>query len=454
MQTLGGSERIDIRNLLTVLIELYYAILSLNIKIYEHTKVKLKGYNVTLPLDLVRIALLLKRITLVLKEVWKIVYSPERVLIEELRISNTVEGRIDIPLTSRLLSQGIPLLASRRMRLTLESIENVFLKAFLERLRLDISEFVKNIDCFKCEDVVYEEVFRVFTENIRRELERISENIRMVCERTFLKHIKVKQSLTKDRAIMNLSWRVLERRSYPYNVIASIALEYVKTNILTVLTKYSKNAKEISSYRLGLWDYKLYEVYVYYVIAYAIARILRAQRIYMFGDEVILLSENLKVKVVYDKVPKCKSWIAHGKTITYSGDGVTIPAGRPDVTIQLEDKVVSVCDAKYRVSMRDLSECRFKVLGYMHEYNSKIGALIFDPTHINYSDIADEEVRENVKFLEEIIKYGGVVVEDKDKTLYIIPLKPKRPTELVESKDYKIIENMVEKSITKVNKHL
>ena len=42
MQTLGGSERIDIRNLLTVLIELYYAILSLNIKIYEHTKVKLK----------------------------------------------------------------------------------------------------------------------------------------------------------------------------------------------------------------------------------------------------------------------------------------------------------------------------------------------------------------------------------------------------------------------------
>jgi len=55
--------------------------------------------------------------------------------------------------------------------------------------------------------------------------------------------------------------------------------------------------------------------------------------------------------------------------------------------------------------------------------------------------------------------YGGVIVKDKNKTqgitvfdfevvkLYIVALEPKPPAKLMESREYRVIENMVERSV-------
>lgn len=446
MGNLEEFKREDIRDLLAVLIELYYIILSLNPIIYEHTRINLKGYEVALPTELIRVALLLKRVMSALKEVWKAVYSPARMLVEELKISNIVEGRVDIPLTSRLLGQGLLLVASRKTKLALESIENIFLKAFLKRVEKDVEKFLESIENFSCKDAIYEEVFKAYTENVRNSLRTIQKNVKEMCEKTFLKYIKIKPNIMEDRGLKRLSLEVFERKMYPYSSIALLALEYIKTNMLTLLTKYVKEAEEVSNLKLRLWDYKLYEVYTYYVITYATAKILNAHQILMLKDEVFLLSRDYEVKITYDKVPECRSWVAHGESVVYNGN-VVIPAGRPDITIQLGNNVVSVCDAKYRVSMKELSESRFKVLGYMHEYGSTAGALIFDPLHTIQSYTIGIEVKENVEFLKEIMRHKGVIINDKDKTLYIIPLKPKPPAELTESREYKIIEDMVKKSI-------
>lgn len=440
-------EREDIRKLVATLIELYYVILSLNPIIYEHTRVTLKGHETTLPLELARTTLLLGKIASILKEAWKAVYSPARALIEELKISNTIEGRIDIPLTSRLMGQGLLLVASRKTRLTLESIENIFLKAFMKRLERDSKEILTNIDNFSCNDPVYEEVFKAFTENVREKLSIILRSIREINEKTFLKHLRIKQSIIEDRILKRLARKVLERKIRPYSTLALWALEYIKTNMLALLTKYGREAREISNLKLGLWDYKLYEIYTYYVVTYVTAKTLNIRQIIMRKDEVHLSSRRYEVKITYDKVPECKSWIAHGKHIVYNGNEIVVPAGRPDVAIHLENKVVSVCDAKYRVSMRELSESRFKVLGYMHEYNSVTGTLVFDPTHTTHSSAVDSEAEENIEFLEKAMKHGGVIVEDKNKTLYVVALEPKSPSELVESREYRIIENMVERSV-------
>lgn len=447
MDYLEEFERRDIKNLLTILIELYYVILNLNPIIHGYTKVNLKGYEATLPMEFIRTTLLLRRIATILKEAWKAVYSPTRVLIEELKTSNIVEGRIDIPLTSKLMGQGLLLVASRKTKLALESIENIFLKAFLKRLERDAEKFLISIDNFSCKDTVYEEVFKACTENVRENLKRILKNVKEICEKTFLKHIRVKPNIIEDRGLKRLSWKVFERKIYPYSSIAFLALEYVKTNILTLLTKYVRKAREISNFKLGLWDYKLYEIYTYYVITYVTAKTLNIHQILMFKDEILLLSKNYEVRIIYDKVPKCRSWVAHGKHIVYNSNGVAVPAGRPDVVIQLGNNVISVCDAKYRVSMKELSECRFKILGYMHEYSSVTGALIFDPLHIIHSYTVDIEVEENIEFLKNIMGHKGVIIEDENKTLYIVPLEPKPPVELVKSREYRIIEDMVKKSV-------
>ena len=438
-------EREDVRKLVATLIELYYVILSLNPIIYGHTRVTLKGYETTLPLELTRTTLLLEKIAAILKEAWKAVYSPARTLIEELKISNTIEGRLDVPLTSRLMGQGLLLAASRKTRLTLESIENIFLKAFMKRLERDSEKFLTKIDSFSCNDPVYEEVFKTFTENVREKLSIILRSIREIGEKTFLKHVRIKPGILEDRGLKRLAWKVLERKIHPYSTLALWALEYVKTNMLALLTKYGREAEEISNLKLGLWDYKLYEIYTYYVVTYVAAKTLNIRQIIMRKDEIHLSFRNYEVKITYDKVPECKSWIAHGKHVVFNGNEIAVPAGKPDIAIHLEDKVVSVCDAKYRVSMRELSESRFKVLGYMHEYNAPFGALVFDPTHVKPVSTVDSEVKENIEFLEETLKHGGVIIEDRNKTLYLVALKPKPFTELVESKEYRILENMVNK---------
>jgi len=120
---------------------------------------------------------------------------------------------------------------------------------------------------------------------------------------------------------------------------------------------------------------------------------------------------------------------------------------RPDIAVHVNNVAASVCDVKYMVSAKELSESRFKVLGYMHEYNAPFGALVFDPTHVKPISTVDSEVKENIEFLEKAMKHGGVIVEDKNKTLYIVALEPKSPSELVESREYRIIENMVERSV-------
>ena len=439
--------REDVKTLVAVLMELYYAILSLEPTIREHTRILAKGYEIALPLDFIRCALIVKRIASILKEICRAIYSPARILIEELKISNTIEGRIDVPLTSKLMGQGLLLVASRKRKLALESIENIFLKAFLKRLENDVELLLDEISGFTCDDLVYEEVFKTFTENIRQKLTIIGDSIKRINERTFMKYIRVNQRFLKDRALKRLAWKVLERNTYPYSSIASWALEYIKTNMLALLTKYEKEAKEISNLKLELWDYKLYEVYTYYVVTYTIAKILNASSIFMWKDEILLSLRDKEIRIMYDKVPKCKSWIAHGKHHIFNGNKVSIPAGRPDVSIHVNDLITSVCDAKYRVSARELSESRFKVLGYMHEYNAPIGALVFDPTHVELARAIDQEVEETTEFIRKAMNYGGIIVEDKNKTLYIVALEPKPHTELLKSREYKALEDMVKKII-------
>jgi len=449
LEFLEEAERRDVRTLIAALMDLYYIILDLGAIVYEPTRILAKGYEVILPSNFVKCTLLVKGIANVLKEVWKAVYSPTRALIEELRISNTVEGMLDIPLTSRLLGQGLLLVASRKRKLTLESIENIFLKAFLKKLETDVEQLLAEIDSLTYEDTIYEEVFKAFTEDLKKKLAMIKEDVKRINQRTFMKYIRINERLLEDRALKRLAWKVLERNIYPYNVIASRALDYIRTNVLALMTKYEEETNNIRQAKLGLWDYKLYEVYTYYVVTYTFAKTFDARLISMWKDETLISLKSKEVKITYDKTPECKSWVSHGKYRVFNGNKISIPAGRPDIAVHVNDEITSVCDAKYRASAVEISQSRFKILGYMHEFDASIGVLIFDPGHVetDKTDHVDREIRETIGFIGTAKEHGGIVVEDANKILYIVALEPKLHTKLLESKEYRVLEDMVKKSI-------
>ena len=285
-----------------------------------------------------------------------------------------------------------------------------------------------------------------------KEIENARE-IRRIIEKNFLKHVKVSKHFVSYSTIKRFAYRVLERGIYPYSKIAQLALEYLRENTLALLSRYEANAEVLRDLKLRLWDYKLYEVYVFYVMTYAILQELLKEKSVpliagLYSNEA-LITVNLgnKIKVLYDRSIPCSSWISHGKYSIFNGDEINIPSGRPDITIQISSSVIAVCDAKYRISAAELSEARFKVLGYMHEYSAPIGVLVFDPQHLMSKEVLDEEIREDIELMDRIRKYRGILIENKNKSFYIVALSPVRHTELIETREYRLLKDLCSKLI-------
>jgi len=433
-----------------VLIDLYYVILSLGAYVIQEPRVLLRGHKIHLPLNLVRHARILKDFGKFLENLLLILQSPSRIVIEELKVSNVLEGRLDIPLTSRLLGSGLTLVASRRRRLSFESLENILVKAFLLRVRDDIDKMVKYLKDFSCNDIVYNILFKSLTAGLDRKLAGISSKINKVLDLTFLRFVKVERYLLEDCALRKLALKVAERRVEPYYSMALRVLDYLREDTVWILSKIvEERAKSVEKLGLKFWDYKLYEVYVYFTLLYTFLRELESR-----GRQVItlrVLADEAQydvgfgdIIVTYDKTPICKSWISHGRVCILDDGRVDVPSSRPDFTIQIRmingfEKVIAIGDAKYRISSRELSQARFKILGYMYEYNVPIGALFFDPTLIEFHEDDDKEIGDHIQFMRELSKTSGAIIMDKNRMLFIAPLKPMKLNDLIESNIYPLL---------------
>ena len=443
------------------LIDLYYVILSLRAYVIEEPRVLLRGYKINLPLDLIRHAKILKDFGKFLEDLLLILQSPSRIVVEELKVSNTVEGRLDIPLTSRLLGSGLTLIATRRRRLAFESLENILVKAFLLKVKNDIDKMIEYLRNFTCNDIVYSVLFKSLTSGLDRELLCITNKINKVLNLTFLRFVKVEQYLLEDRALRRLALKVAERRVEPYYSMALRVLEYLRENTVWVLSRIvEERVRDVEKLGLKFWDYKLYEVYVYFTLLYTFLRELEFQRgwagpLKVFADEAQYDVGFGDIVVTYDKAPVCKSWISHGRVCILNDGRIDIPSSRPDFTIQVRmlngtEKIIAVGDAKYRVSSRELSQSRFKILGYMHEYNVPIGALFFDPSLIEFCEDDDKEVGDHIQFMRELSKTGGAIIMDKNRIFFIAPLKPMKINDLIESNTYPLLQIFVNSTLKNI----
>jgi len=443
---LGSTDRRDLELLVEALVDIYYVMLSLGAIVRESTRIWAQGYQIRLPTEFVKATLILMDAGRVLDAAWKAIYSPARIVSEELKISRFSEGRLDIPLTSKLRGRGLALIATRKRKMDLESIENIFLKAVLERMKSELRSILNNIDNFACKDEVYEIVFKGFTSNLKQELAAICNNIDRLNDKTFLRYIRITPALIEDRALKTLALRILEKGLYPYSLIARMALDYIKMKPIALLTRYVNEARQVEKTSLRLWDYKLYEVYTYYTVVYSIVKALEPFKLEFGEDYALLKADKHEILITYDRSPECKSWFSHGKVKMFDGNKVVFPPGKPDIAVHVNDVVKTVGDAKYRVSVKELSQARFKVLGYMHEYSAPIGALFFDPMHITYREEIDSEDRDFVVFLEKAIKCDGFLIErNSNDAFYVVPLKPMSYNQLLRSRILDVLMDMAEK---------
>ncbi|RLE83380.1 MAG: hypothetical protein DRJ67_12275 [Thermoprotei archaeon] len=120
-----------------------------------------------------------------------------------------------------------------------------------------------------------------------------------------------------------------------------------------------------------------------------------------------------------------------------------IPPGRPDVTLAVETRPLMVLDAKYTKDYAYLSQARYKILGYLNEYNVKIGAIAYDPTRLKDTKIVEEEDREFMTTLKEVTSRGGAVIEDEEAHIYLLPLKPSTWSEVKNSRAYSLTVAML-----------
>ncbi len=182
--------------------------------------------------------------------------NPSGILEEKIVISNTVEGTLNIPLTSKYLSRGIRLVAYSKRKLTYASPENLLLKAFYLRLYRDIEQLKD-----KLVGLGYDKsrVLELYAKKLMDNIEAFTKRLNKVGRLSILKEIVVEPRLLKCNELRHLAKVVLRRRHKLYHEIARQAIAVAITRkrnkwIDTYLAIIEITSKPYIDYNTRLWD--------------------------------------------------------------------------------------------------------------------------------------------------------------------------------------------------------
>ena len=248
-----------------------------------------------------------------------------------------------------------------------------------------------------------------------------------------------------DKTLLKYSHVVLRRGVRTYRRLATLVQRYVREKISIELAR--RDVKQYTHLATRIEPYKLYEVFTYYVTAVVLVEILYGSIITVLGDTIkIRTLDGTEYLIFYDKSIPERSWLHAGKVRFDKVERKKVPAGRPDVTLLLETKPLLVLDAKYTKSYEYLSQARYKILGYLNEYGTNVGAIVYDPDILAERPV-DEEDLEFSGVLEEANKYDGAIIENANKCIYLLPLRPLAWEKLTRTRAYDLFVNMIKYSL-------
>jgi len=178
------------------------------------------------------------------------------------------------------------------------------------------------------------------------------------------------------------------------------------------------------------YAFKLYELWNV-VLVLKTLKGLGYKIIYANSNEFMALRNNDRIIVLYNRKPRINgilSSVASGKAKGILRNEINkelleIIAGRPDITIIKNGKPVMIWECKFTTSIKYLTEARFKILGYLREYNALVGVLVFPL--VSKMRRFEEEEEETAKLLRQAERHGGVAIElHRNTILCVVPLNP------------------------------
>ena len=431
------------------LLDSLYVLLSISrVESFTPTVVKCRGQRLAVPSNVAMMLKVATQLSNFISELRRILLSPARMLEEEVVIGREVRGSLHLPLTTQLRGRGLQLVAYRRRRLTLSSPENILLKLFLRRLLADTELVLRDLESIRSgEPEGRGLVLSRFLHRLEGQLDHLRRKLKSIESLPFVREISTKGLEPSDQALFKLSRVVLRRGARGYRRLAALVQGYLRERLDVELV--SNDVERCQHLAVAIRPYKLYEVFTYYTTAVALVEALGMPASVAVSRSAIRVRvpRGARYTLLYDEPIPERSWLHLGKVRVNEVKGGRVPPGRPDVTLLLETEPLLVLDAKYTESFEYISQSRYKILGYLNEYSLSVGALVYDPDRLSREAVDEEDV-EFSSLLREANRHGGAVLEDADRRIYLIPLRPASWSELSRTRTYALVIDMIRETLS------
>jgi len=370
----------------------------------------------------------------------RMLLTTRTIVVEE---SWEIRGVISWPQTTINLSRLKPP-AQLMFRHTLYSSENILLKLIIEELlsltgefrELIASEYKEFIELLKPLKLAPLYGYRILIS----EVDSIQYVLKGLLKKSFLNFIPY---ITIPHRVHEIRRLIKMIKLQPWRpewvnkllIMANKVITFKKSleNLYDILThtKYRRIDELVRGVRFLIW--KLYELYVLYLILEAIKDAIPYIKIKGHEREFYVQFNKSKILLLYNKQPLIKgipSRIGNGV-----GKGLIsnrIPrellkasSGRPDISLVRNNNIV-ILEVKFTRNPHYLTQSRFKVLAYMYEYNAKVGVLVY-PGIRQPKELRDDEDIETIRLLTKAEKKGGMEIElISGSRIFILPIKPYR----------------------------
>jgi len=408
------------------------------------------------PHKLSRVVMILSQLEGIVNSLGDLVKIAERMLLTEKRVSIDesweIRGVISWPQTIMNLPRFNPP-AQVMFRSTLYSVENILLRLIVEEVHnivrelksLTEHEYMRLLRLLNLLKVVslqgYKDLIDVMT-NIQNRIELFLTKsfLSLIPPIKFLDRATEIKRLIKEVSLQPWKPKWVEKLLTIASKIMTIREGFENLKDILVHAQYRSSNDVVKGVRFLSW--KLYELYVLYLVLNTIKRSIPYARIDGVGREFYISFDSGKILLLYNEQPQRKGIPSRvgngvGRGVLYNGIPSSVlkrSSGRPDVLLISCDNVI-VIEAKFTRNPRYLNQSRFKVLAYVYEYNAKVGVLAY--SGIRAKEILDDEDADTIELLMEAEKRGGIELNlINGSKIYLLPIKPLRdyPNEKIISK--------------------
>ncbi|OYT44857.1 MAG: hypothetical protein B6U85_09420 [Desulfurococcales archaeon ex4484_42] len=390
------------------------------------------------------------RLKAYVKELNEIIRQAERDLLTTRTItyheSWDIKGVISWPLTIINLMRNNPPI-QLILKSTIYSPENILLKLVTEEITAYLSSLHKIIkseyEGLKASlgivrglnDLLYGYYL------INKEIKRAKNMLKEELSRSFLSLIpssRIESRLAEIKRLVQLI-KLQPWRPYWVNKLLYLASNIIDfNNIFSKFCELFKHMKYsgVQDVKHGLryLIWRLYELYILYVLIDTIRRLIPYVKIKGAGREFNILYSSQVITILFNTSPRIKG--LKSKIGDGLGKGLMrneIPkellkksSGRPDLSM-IEGNSLTIAEIKFTNSPSYLTQARFKILAYIYEYNAEKGFLIYPGLTPKEPVGVDEEIIETWELLRQAEDRDGMEIKlNNGSKLYLIPIKPLR----------------------------